>query len=107
MSRNTFYDYIIVGGGIAGVSAAEAIRANDKYASISILSEEPELLYSRVMLPLYVRGKIKREQLFLRAANDYERHNIALWLDERVVEINRKKREIFSNLWTIGRSLVV
>jgi len=65
------YDYLIIGGGIAGVTAAETIRANDASATIGIVSAEPHPLYSRVMLPAYLKGRINRDKLFLRTADDF------------------------------------
>ena len=44
------FKYLIIGGGVAGVTAAETIRANDLNGTIAIVSDEPYLLYSRVML---------------------------------------------------------
>ena len=42
-------DYLILGGGIAGVTAAETIRRQDKKTKIILVSAEPHLLYSRVL----------------------------------------------------------
>ena len=43
-------DYLIVGSGIAGVSAAEAIRERDREGTILLFSDEGELPYVRPML---------------------------------------------------------
>ncbi len=78
------YDYLMVGGGIAGVTAAEAIRSRDGRASIAIISSERELFYSRVMLPHYVRGEVKRERLFLRSEEDFAAKGIEFFAGESV-----------------------
>ena len=39
------FKYLIIGGGVAGVTAAETIRANDATGTIAIVSDEPYLLY--------------------------------------------------------------
>lgn len=70
------FDYIIIGAGIAGVSAAEAIRTKDQNCSIAIIGNELPGLYSRVLLPGYVKGDLKREQVMLRAAADFEKKSI-------------------------------
>ena len=57
--------YLVIGGGIAGVSGAEAIRSQDATGAIAISAAEPHLPYSRVLLPAYLKGKIPRERLFL------------------------------------------
>lgn len=71
-------DYLIIGGGIAGTTATETIRKLDPNGSITIVSEEPHPLYSRVLLPHYIRGKIKREFVFLKPPEWYHTHSIVL-----------------------------
>lgn len=88
------YDYLIVGGGIAGVTAAETIRERDRAGSIAVVSDEPHSLYSRVLLPHFVRGAIKREQLFLRRREDYAAKSIAFVAGEAASELNTAERYI-------------
>ena len=38
-------DYLIIGGGVAGTTSAEFIRMNDPDGSITIVMEEPEILF--------------------------------------------------------------
>lgn len=91
------YDYVIIGGGIAGVSAAETIRAHDHEGSIALLSKESLPLYSRVMLPWYVRGKLNRDQVFLRGVADYEKKGITLFLGHEAVGVNLERHEVHTN----------
>lgn len=90
-----FYKYLIIGGGIAGVTAAETIRQHDVRGSIAIISDEPHLLYSRVLLPSYIKKRISREKVFLRTLSDFESKNILLFLGERVVKIDAVRKEVF------------
>ncbi|MEK7105383.1 MAG: FAD-dependent oxidoreductase [Patescibacteria group bacterium] len=71
--------YLIIGGGVAGTSAAEEIRKLDAESSITILSEEEHQLYSRVLLPHYIKGKIPRERCFLKKQTWYAEQKID-WL---------------------------
>lgn len=87
-------DYLIIGGGIAGTTAAETIRERDPKGDIAIISAEPHMLYSRVLLPKYVRGAIRREQVFLRGVADYEKNNIRLFLQEEVAAIDTLRHEV-------------
>ena len=87
-------DFLIIGGGIAGLTCAETIRKHDPYSSIAILSLEVYPLYSRVMLPSYARGKLSREQVFLRKRTDYESAGIELWLGEEAVALDTKRKEV-------------
>jgi NAD(P)H-nitrite reductase large subunit len=70
-------NYLIIGGGVAGTTAAEELRKRDAQAEITILSEEHHPLYSRVLLPHYMKGKIPRERVFLKKETWYAEHNIA------------------------------
>ena len=49
-------NYVIIGAGAAGLSAAEELRKLDPAAGITILSAEPEI-YSRCMLHQYLGGE--------------------------------------------------
>jgi NADPH-dependent 2,4-dienoyl-CoA reductase/sulfur reductase-like enzyme len=98
-----FYNYLIIGGGVAGVTAAETIRARDRDGLIGILSAEPHRLYSRVLLPSYVRGDIDREKVFLRKEGDYQASRIDFLPNVQVSFVNTQKGEVgLANHTTIG-----
>ena len=71
-------DYLIVGGGVAGTTAAEFIRMGDSEGSITIITEEPERLYSRVMMPHFLRDQVPFERLYVRKPEQYEEKNVEL-----------------------------
>lgn len=71
--------YVIVGGGIAGTTAAEELRKLSSDAEITIVGEEQHPIYSRVLLPHYVKGKVPRERCFLKKETWYADQNIE-WL---------------------------
>jgi len=71
-------DFLIVGGSAAGTTAAEVIRQLKPQSSISIITDENHEQYSRVLLPHYIRGKVQREQVFLKKAVWYQEKNIEL-----------------------------
>lgn len=88
------YQYLIIGGGIAGITAAETIREQDPDATIGVITHEPYPLYSRVLLPSYLKRKIPREKLFLRTIDNFIESRIELRLQETVTAIDEKKREV-------------
>jgi len=88
------YDYLIIGGGIAGITAAETIREQDSRGTIGIIAQEPHIIYSRVLLPSYLKRKIPREKLFLRKAEDFIQKKIDLLLGQEAVFVDIKKREV-------------
>ncbi len=80
--------YVIVGGGIAGTSAADAIRKRDPEGSIIILSDEPYPLWSKIRLPELFSGSVEADGLVIRRANWYERRNIDLLINVEVTSID-------------------
>ena len=88
------YEYLILGGGIAGVSAAESIRARYARGRIGIISDEPHLLYSRVLLPSYLKRRVERNRLFLRTADDFSEKGIDLWLGQEAVGLDVEARSV-------------
>lgn len=90
-------DFLIIGGGIAGTTAAETLRELDPHATISIIDAEPHPLYSRVMIPGYLKHKTKRDALFLRKISDYSAKKIGLYSSRIVSRIDYQKREVYTD----------
>jgi nitrite reductase (NADH) large subunit len=63
--------YLIVGQGVAGIAAAEAIRAADASGEITLLSDDPHGYYSRPGLAYYLTGEISRAHLFPWREQDF------------------------------------
>src|SRR3989344_1935728 len=86
-------DFLIVGGSAAGTTAAETIRNNLPDSSITIVTDENHEQYSRVLLPHYIRGKVTREQVFLKKPSWYGEKNIELLKGMRAegLEVSRKE----------------
>lgn len=91
------FDYVIIGGGVAGTTAAETLRERDKDATIALLGEEQHPLYSRVMIPSYLKNKIHRDSLFLRKISDYESRRIDFFPNTTAVEINTDRNEVYAD----------
>jgi 3-phenylpropionate/trans-cinnamate dioxygenase ferredoxin reductase subunit len=88
-------DYLIVGGGVAGTTAAEFIRNGDAQGSITIIMEEPETLYSRVMLPHYLRDLVPFERLYLRKPESYAEKGINLVKGQRASKVDTQNRRVY------------
>ena len=86
--------YLIIGGGIAGTTAAETIRRLDPSGSIGIVSDEPHRLYSRVMLskPNFFLGKIPFEQIWLKKESWYAESGIKFIAGKRAVRVDASKK---------------
>ena len=81
---------VIIGGGVAGTTAAGELRKLDPEAQITILEEENYQLYSRVLLPHMVKGKVPRERVFLKKPEWYQEQNIELMLGVTATKIDTK-----------------
>lgn len=82
--------YLIVGGGIAGTTAAETIRKNDTEGSIIIVSDEPHRLYSRIMLskPNFFLGKVPFERVWLKPEFWYQENKMELLAGRRACKLD-------------------
>jgi NADPH-dependent 2,4-dienoyl-CoA reductase/sulfur reductase-like enzyme len=58
--------YVVVGTGIAGLSACEAVRERDPSGSITMVGEEPHPFYSRPGLAYLLTGSIPEKRLYVR-----------------------------------------
>ncbi|MBI5624091.1 MAG: FAD-dependent oxidoreductase [Elusimicrobia bacterium] len=87
--------YLIVGGGLAGASAAQAIRRRDANGSILILTDEPHHPYDRPPLTkaLWLQGK-PPEYVFLHEREFYERKVIDIRTGTRAVGIDPVNRVV-------------
>ena len=59
-------NYVVLGAGPAGVTAAETLRSVDPNATITMIGGEPEPPYSRMALPYLIYGKIDEGGTYLR-----------------------------------------
>jgi 3-phenylpropionate/trans-cinnamate dioxygenase ferredoxin reductase subunit len=92
---NTSYPYIIIGGGLAGVSAVEGIREIDKQGEILLIGAEKHLPYDRPPLSKKLwTGKKKVENIFLHDPGFYEAHNATLLSGVTVAAIDPKEKKI-------------
>jgi NAD(P)H-nitrite reductase large subunit len=67
--------YIIIGSGVAGIAAIEAIRSLDSQKEIVLVGDDPHGYYSRPGLAYYLTGELHDKALFPRSPEDYQRMN--------------------------------
>jgi len=67
------YKYLIIGAGAAGVSAIEAIRAQDPTGEITQVCDEAAGYYSRPGLAYYLTGEISEDSLYPYQTSDFKR----------------------------------
>lgn len=69
---------VIAGGGIAGVSAAEAARRSNPEADIVLVSKEIHLPYYRINLTRFLAGEVAERDLIIHPDSWYEQQRIEL-----------------------------
>lgn len=86
---------LIIGNGIAGLSAAETFRKNDPDSEILMLSHEPYLTYQRIKLS-HVLGEpdFTDESLLVKPASWYEAQKITVQLNTEVQQIDFEAKHV-------------
>ena len=80
--------YVIIGAGVAGFAAVEAIRSIDKISEIVMISDDPNGFYSKPGLAYYLTGELHDKALFPRTKDDYKKLNFN-YVNGRVTHILR------------------
>jgi nitrite reductase (NADH) large subunit len=86
--------YVIIGTSAAGLAAAETIRAWDRQGSITLISDEEHLPYSRPLLSYLLAREIPLEKIFLRSADYFAQWGFTPRLGEAVVQVDPGAREV-------------
>lgn len=86
--------HVIIGNGVAGVTAAQAIRAADDSAEIHILSAEPYLYYYRPRLWELISGKSEEEAIYFRPESFYQEKRIQVHLGVAAAALDPKAHTI-------------
>lgn len=87
--------FVIVGAGLAGAKAAEALRDQGFDGRIVLLGDEPHRPYERPPLSKdYLTGKSEREQVFVHPAAWYEEHDVDLRAGQAVTAIDPAVRRV-------------
>jgi NAD(P)H-nitrite reductase large subunit len=89
--------YVVLGNGIAGQTCAEELRKADSEASIVMIAAERHPLYNRVALPRYLRAQVRREKVFMRTVEDYERQNLEIHFETWATEIDARDKIVRTN----------
>lgn len=85
--------YVIIGSGVAGLAACEAIRNLDKTGDVTMLGDDPHGYYSRPGLAYYLTGEMDEKGLFPRSKKDWLALNLR-YVKGRVTHIFRDDHQI-------------
>lgn len=85
---------LILGNGIAGVTAAETIRKHSKSVQITIVDKEAEPVYYKPMLSKLIAKDELPRAFYLHDLSWYEKENIHFLPSTTVVSIQEKEHEV-------------
>jgi nitrite reductase (NADH) large subunit len=86
--------YLIIGNGIAGTTAAENIRKQDKEGTIVIATNEDLPFYYRIRLTEFIAGDLTEQDLIARSREWYNDHSIDLKLGVRIMGAEPKEKVV-------------
>ena len=87
--RDTDQRFLILGGGVAAISAARAIRARNATASIQIISSEDRIPYCRPMLSKGLLGSFSEDRYPVVSETWLEENRVRLTLGQTVEILDR------------------
>jgi nitrite reductase (NADH) large subunit len=88
--------YLIIGNGVAGNSAAEAIRRIDPQGKILMFSGQRNHFYYVPALPEYLAGEKQVKDFTIHNEKWYEKNAINLHLETEIVEIDSRQKAVFA-----------
>lgn len=86
--------YLIIGNGVAGTTAAEAIRQKDQTGDITIITDEDLPFYFRIRLPEYLSGDVTEERLLVQKLPWYNEQKITLLPQTSVIAVDPKTKTV-------------
>jgi len=90
-------NYLIVGNGVAGTTAAENIRKLDKEGNIRIVTDEDLPFYYRIRLNEYISGDMAERDLIAKGRDWYHERAIDLRLRTRVIDVKPTEKVVITD----------
>ncbi|MCB0142595.1 MAG: FAD-dependent oxidoreductase, partial [Caldilineaceae bacterium] len=85
---------VIVGNGIAGVTAADHVRRRHPHCEIHLIGRERHHLYNRMGITRLIYGRSAMQGLYLMPEKWYDDVGITCWLNTRVTGIDAAAQQI-------------
>jgi NAD(P)H-nitrite reductase large subunit len=89
--------YVIIGDGISGSSAAETLREEDPDAKITVITDEGEPLYNRILIKEHAKGKLPEAPISIHDEEWYEKRDIDLSLNTHVTTVDVDERVVHTH----------
>ncbi len=90
--------FAIVGGGLAGATAAQTLREEGFDGEVVLLGDEPHRPYERPPLSKeYLQGKSPRDKVFVHPEGWYAEHNVDLRLGVNATGLDLRARRLLTS----------
>ena len=86
---------VVLGNGIAGVTAADFVRRGHPECEIHVVGNESHVLYNRMGISRLVYGRSAMQGLYLLPEQWYDEHQIIAWLNTKASQIDLESRRVF------------
>jgi len=86
---------VVLGNGIAGVTAADFVRRGHPDCEIHVVGSESHVRYNRMGISRLVFGRSAMQGLYLLPEQWYDEHQIVAWLNTQVSHIDLPTRRVF------------
>ncbi len=87
-------EYVIIGDGISGSSAAETLREEDPESSITVITDEGEPLYNRILIKEHAKGKLPEAPISIHDEEWYDERDIELSLNTHVTTVDTDEKTV-------------
>jgi NADPH-dependent 2,4-dienoyl-CoA reductase/sulfur reductase-like enzyme/ferredoxin len=85
---------VIIGSGIAGVTAADHVRRYHPDCQIHLIGREKHYLYNRMGISRLIYGRSAMQGLYLLPESWYGQHGVTCWVNTQAVAIDRAERRV-------------
>ena len=92
--KDTNNHYVILGGGIAALSAAKAIRERDRTGRILMISAEKEYPFNRPMLTKALNENLSEEELEVEHEDWYDENMVRIYLNKSAVYLDTNSQTV-------------
>ncbi len=86
---------VVIGNGIAGVTAADFVRRGHPDCEIHLVGGESHVLYNRMGISRLVYGRSAMQGLFLLAEQWYDEHGITAWLNTVATRLDLPTKRVY------------
>jgi nitrite reductase (NADH) large subunit len=90
-------EYLIIGNGVAGTTAAENIRKIDNEGKITVVTDEDLSFYYRIRLNEYISGDVSQDILMAKKDPWYRDNKINLRLNTKITGADPDKKHVLTD----------